>query len=97
MRWTLIVAPLALAGYVWASPPPDDEDTVFEFAPSPIMGELVSPMSMGATPGGAQDIDYARQRIAAGEVPTPRPSPPKASSVSTTCRCPPRPARRCSA
>ncbi len=69
MRWTLIVAPLALAGYVWASPPPDDEDTVFEFAPSPIMGELVSPMSMGATPGGAQDIDYARQRIAAGEVP----------------------------
>jgi len=34
-------------------------------APAPMR----SMKSMGATPGGAKDIDYARDRIAAGEIP----------------------------
>lgn len=31
-----------------------------------------SPSSMGATPGGAQDIGYFRDRVAAGEIPLPQ-------------------------
>jgi len=39
-------------------------------APAPAM-KMRSAARMGATPGGAQDIDYARDRINAGEVPHP--------------------------
>ncbi len=40
------------------------------FRPRPAMPFRASPkMRMGATPGGAQDIDFARDRIEAGEVP----------------------------
>ena len=53
----------------------DEDDTAAEMvAPAPM---APSPMrmkasgSMGATPGGAQDIDYARDRINAGEIPHP--------------------------
>src|SRR5262245_10815715 len=41
-----------------------------EFAPPAIAPAPRAAMkSMGATPGGAKDIDYARDRILAGEVP----------------------------
>ncbi|MGB1015136.1 MAG: vWA domain-containing protein, partial [Nannocystaceae bacterium] len=46
--------------------------TTFDFDMGAVEGNLVSPgATMGATPGGAQDIGYARDRIAAGEVPHP--------------------------
>ena len=45
----------------------DDDDDSAEFA----MDMASAPSSMGATPGGAQDIEWARERIAAGEVPHP--------------------------
>jgi Ca-activated chloride channel family protein len=50
------------------SPKKKDDDRALKqpFAPSPKM--RVAPR-MGATPGGAQDIDFARDRILAGEVP----------------------------
>ncbi len=61
---------LAATG-VWAQRHDDDDDDkrMFEFA-APIMASPAADM-MGATPGGAQDIAYARDRIAAGEVPHP--------------------------
>ncbi|MGB1017315.1 MAG: hypothetical protein ACPG4T_24470, partial [Nannocystaceae bacterium] len=46
--------------------------TTYDFEMGAIEGNLVSPGgTMGATPGGPQDIGYARDRIAAGEVPHP--------------------------
>ncbi len=54
--------------------PDDDEEIEFDalhvegaFAPAP----AAMPAEFGATPGGAQDISFARDRIAAGEVPHP--------------------------
>ncbi len=51
----------------------DDEerklDAVAPVTAAPKM--RAAPSKMGATPGGAQDIDYARDRIHAGEVPHP--------------------------
>ncbi len=49
----------------------DDRDKhKFDFAPAPKVMRMPMPSArMGATPGGAQDIDYARDRIHAGEVP----------------------------
>ena len=40
-----------------------------EFAPPVAPAPRAAMKSMGATPGGAKDIDYARDRILAGEVP----------------------------
>lgn len=53
----------------WATPPDDEDDEKtrvyhleMEVAPAP---------EFGATPGGAQDIGYFRERVAAGEIPLP--------------------------
>lgn len=45
-------------------------DVVYDFAMDNVAGELLSP-EMGATPGGAQDIAYFRDRVHAGEIPHP--------------------------
>jgi Ca-activated chloride channel homolog len=44
--------------------------TVYDFAMDTVAGELMAP-DMGATPGGAQDIGYFRDRVQAGEIPHP--------------------------
>ncbi|HEU5072708.1 MAG TPA: VWA domain-containing protein [Polyangiaceae bacterium] len=50
----------------------DDEERKLEARPAPAPAmKMRAPTRMGATPGGAQDIDYARDRIQAGEVPHP--------------------------
>lgn len=86
-----------LAGANAFAGPPDDEDKpspkmrMYDFAPSAAEG-------IGVTPGGAQDINYARDRIKAGEVPhsntfTPEglfsqhdlPGPQKAKCKQTIC------------
>ncbi len=47
--------------------------TVYDFEMDAVDGALLSPegANLGATPGGAQDIGYARDRVAAGEIPHP--------------------------
>lgn len=53
------------------SPPRDDDERHRSYklaAPSPIAYDFAAE-SMGATPGGAQDISFFRDRVAAGEVP----------------------------
>ena len=47
--------------------------TTYDFEMDALAGEMLSPdgASMGATPGGAQDIGYARDRVKDGEVPHP--------------------------
>ena len=47
----------------------DDERRRKVMAPSPSMAYDFSAAEMGATPGGAQDISFFRDRVAAGEVP----------------------------
>ncbi len=66
--WLWCGAVLALAVPVHGRSPKKDDDREIRqpFAPSP---KLRAAPSMGATPGGAQDIDFARSRILAGEVP----------------------------
>jgi Ca-activated chloride channel family protein len=45
---------------------------VYDFDMDTIAGEMLSPeASFGATPGGAQDIQYFRDRVKAGEIPHP--------------------------
>ena len=41
------------------------------YAPAPMKMMRMAADKLGATPGGAQDISYARDRIAAGEIPHP--------------------------
>ncbi len=52
---------------------PDDEEEMLDLAPVEAFAapRMAMPAEMGATPGGAQDITFARDRIAAGEVPHP--------------------------
>lgn len=75
-----LLTSLALAtSLAWAAPD-DEEDkkpksfdfapAVEAFAPSPAPAMRMQ-AEMGATPGGAQDINYARDRIEHGEVPHP--------------------------
>ncbi|MCB9542783.1 MAG: VWA domain-containing protein [Myxococcales bacterium] len=74
----LILPPAALLASLAFASPDDEEDkhkhydfapaTVEAFAPAPSMRIQAE---FGATPGGAQDINYARDRILAGEVPHP--------------------------
>ena len=46
--------------------------TIYNFEMDNVAGELLSPSAeMGATPGGAQDIAYFRDRVQAGEIPHP--------------------------
>lgn len=76
-----LVVPVALAVLVsavaLAGRPKDDERrklrAVYDFSESFIQGDMVAPaaLEMGATPGGAQDIGFLRDRVAAGEVPHP--------------------------
>lgn len=51
----------------------DEERKLDALAPAAAAPKMraAAPSRMGATPGGAQDIDYARDRIHAGEVPHP--------------------------
>ncbi len=70
----MVPAGLALAASVaWSQGRDDDEEYQFDMAPAAAPMRMAAPMAaeMGATPGGAQDIAYARDRIAAGEVPHP--------------------------
>ena len=60
-----------------AAPPRDDDDDdgsrkramKLEFSDDAFSGAYAPAPSMGATPGGAQDIGYFRDRVAAGELP----------------------------
>ena len=71
----LSAASLALAG-----PPKDEEDEdvakarVYHFEADVAAGELLAPggATMGATPGGAQDIGSFRDRVADGQIPLPQ-------------------------
>ncbi len=78
-----VMSGLALATTVFASSKEDDDERKhrhpaynFESMAAPAAAAPAKMMRMaadhlGATPGGAQDISYARQRITAGEVPHP--------------------------
>lgn len=71
-----LTALVALTVATAASASPDDDDEVeFLFDAAPVEAfapaRMAMPAEMGATPGGAQDISFARDRIAAGEVPHP--------------------------
>lgn len=78
-RWKWTMAAVLACGTVWATPPDDDDEPaavapkVYSFDALQVEGALMSPSAsmaeLGATPGGAQDIGHARDRIAAGEVP----------------------------
>jgi Ca-activated chloride channel family protein len=82
-----VMSGLALVTTVFANPKKDDEDDgrrrkpAYNFeldslarpaaAPAPAKMMRMAAENLGATPGGAQDISYARERITAGEVPHP--------------------------
>ena len=80
-----VMSGLALATTVFANSKDDDDDRkhrhpAYNFesmaAPAPAAMAPAKMMRMaadklGATPGGAQDISYARERITAGEIPHP--------------------------
>lgn len=72
-RRALLTAPLALLATTLAFAHPDDEDDIhYDFAPVEAFAPAPSVRAeFGATPGGAQDIAFARDRILAGEVPHP--------------------------
>lgn len=74
------------AGLALATPPEEEEAPLvapaaaapaveFDFSAAEISGAMRAPMRMkagyGATPGGAQDVAYFRDRVKAGEVPPP--------------------------
>ena len=51
---------------------PNKSMTVYDFDMDTVAGEMLAPSpSMGATPGGAQDVAYFRDRVQAGEIPHP--------------------------
>ncbi|MEM6991844.1 MAG: VWA domain-containing protein [Myxococcota bacterium] len=67
--WFLLFAFGLLSTASRAAPPRDEDQdltTVYEFADVGVAGEMMS-----ATPGGAQDIAYFRDRVSAGEIPNP--------------------------
>ena len=80
-----VMSGLALATTVFANAKADDDDRKhrhpaynFESMAAPAPAAVAMPKMMrmaadklGATPGGAQDISYARERITAGEIPHP--------------------------
>ena len=79
-----VMSGLALASTVFANPKGRDDDDRhknmerlhYDFAPAPMAASPMRMMrmqagKMGATPGGAQDISFAREQIKAGEVPHP--------------------------
>lgn len=70
MIGAILLLPLAFAG-------DDEEDDeafqrAYDFSGVEISGEMLMPSaSYGATPGGAQDIAFFRDRVEAGEIPLP--------------------------
>ena len=79
-----VISGLALATTVFANSKRDDDDdrhkspVHYDFemaapavAPAPAPRMRMAAEKLGATPGGAQDISYARDRITAGEIPHP--------------------------
>ncbi|NUN14074.1 MAG: VWA domain-containing protein [Myxococcales bacterium] len=80
----LILAGLVSSVALARSPKDDDDEQepkmspaasprMYNFSDLSVDGELVAPAaaSFGATPGGAQDIRFFRDRVAAGEIPHP--------------------------
>ncbi len=63
---TTIVIPVISISALIAQTAPDDEEEVFSLSPF-----CVSSPGFGATPGGAQDINYARAQIKIGKIPHP--------------------------
>lgn len=61
----MVLGPASLA---WGRGGEDEEKREIA-APAKVLRMPAPSATMGATPGGAQDIDYARDRIRAGEVP----------------------------
>ena len=72
---TVVAVTLTISLGALAGGDDDERDGAPSFAPPPMAPRPAMPfrarpkMRMGATPGGAQDIDFARDRIAAGEIP----------------------------
>lgn len=73
--WFLALCVLGVASAGLARDDDDDAPKAIDFAPEvgafAPKARMAAPSSMGATPGGAQDIDFARSQIAAGDVPHP--------------------------
>jgi Ca-activated chloride channel family protein len=84
VSWSVLLACLGLSLLVEAAPPEKkkrEEKLRFDvdvnvdalLDPNLVPGGSMAPaLSMGATPGGAQDIGYFRDRIACGEIPLPQ-------------------------
>jgi Ca-activated chloride channel family protein len=72
MKRTLVLLPLlaSLAMSAAARPSDDDDRERHRLAPAKAF-DFAGEMVFGATPGGAQDIAFFRDRVAAGEVPHP--------------------------
>src|SRR5687767_5686036 len=72
MGWFVLCASVFVGPVVSARGGDDDDEPAAEMAapmaPAP-KAAMRMDATMGATPGGAKDIEYARDRIFAGEVP----------------------------
>ncbi len=67
----LVLCLLTISVTVWAGPPvqdepPEEDVAVYEFSDS-----FAAPGALSATPGGAQDINFVRDRVSDGGVPHP--------------------------
>ncbi len=73
LRSTLVLATAAgiLAGLPAVAGPGDDEEREIEFSADMAMPAVRMKARFGATPGGAQDIGYFRDRVKDGEIPLP--------------------------
>ncbi|MBK7581676.1 MAG: VWA domain-containing protein [Myxococcales bacterium] len=69
LAWLMASVMLATTPLAEARGPKKDDDREGFKPASPFRAAPKMRMEMGATPGGAQDIDFARDRISAGEVP----------------------------
>jgi Ca-activated chloride channel family protein len=71
----LLSACLCFATTPSAAPPKEEKKNKIKLSPAAEFNfedSLAPAPSMGATPGGAQDIGYFRDRVAAGEIPLPQ-------------------------
>lgn len=73
IAWGMPFVMMIAASVAWSRGREDDEDAVPKTFKAPIRMRMAAPAAemMGVTPGGAQDIGYARDRIRDGEVPHP--------------------------